>query len=160
MDTAVTRARRAHAHAWLLLWAALALHVAEEALTGFLDVFNPLLPRLRASTGIAVPQHRFGVWISVLIAVLLLLLLLTPLVRRGAPGMRAGSYLFAGLMVLNGCNHLLSPLYLDGRWLPGMYTSPPLIAASLWLMRQAHRSSRTERQPGGRRTARRGTGVR
>lgn len=146
MRMTVSGARRAHMHAWLLLWAALALHVAEEALTGFLDVFNPLLLRLRERTGIAIPQHRFGVWISVLICALLLLLLLAPLVRRGARGLRGGSYVFAGLMVLNGCNHLLSPLYLDGRWLPGMYTSPLLIAASLWLMRQAHRASRAERE--------------
>jgi protein-S-isoprenylcysteine O-methyltransferase Ste14 len=41
--------------------------------------------------------------------------------------------MFAGLMIANGVNHLASPLYL-GQFLPGQYTSPLLILASIWLI--------------------------
>ena len=40
-------------------------------------------------------------------------------------------------MIANGVHHLVSPLYL-GRFLPGQYTSPLLILASLWLIRKTY----------------------
>jgi hypothetical protein len=36
-----------HVQAWLLLAAVLAIHVVDEALTGFLDFYNPLVSRIR-----------------------------------------------------------------------------------------------------------------
>jgi hypothetical protein len=38
-----------HARAWSVLVAALALHVADEAATGFLDFYNPLVLSIRKS---------------------------------------------------------------------------------------------------------------
>ena len=63
-----------HARAWLLLDAALALHVVDEALTGFLDFYNPLIRQLRDRLGFwPMPTFRFGVWLSGLVAVVVFL---------------------------------------------------------------------------------------
>jgi hypothetical protein len=50
-----------HARAWLLLDAALAVHVADEALTGFLDFYNPLIRQLRNRPGFW-PMPTFTFW--------------------------------------------------------------------------------------------------
>ena len=39
--------------AWIAIWAALALHVADEAANGFLFIYNPTVTALR---------ERFGFW--------------------------------------------------------------------------------------------------
>ena len=137
------QAHRAHGRAWLLLCLLLAAHVFEEATTGFIEVFYPLLERLRERFGIPIPTPpRFEVWLAILIVVVSLLITLTPLVYRGARWLRTGSYVFAGLMIANGVNHLVSPIYL-GRFLPGHYTSPLLIAGSIWLIAKARRGFET-----------------
>ena len=40
-------AARAHERAWYFLVSALAIHVADEALTDFLSFYNPLVLRIR-----------------------------------------------------------------------------------------------------------------
>jgi hypothetical protein len=37
--------------AWIMMWMALAVHVTDEALTGFLSVYNPTVLALRAKLG-------------------------------------------------------------------------------------------------------------
>jgi protein-S-isoprenylcysteine O-methyltransferase Ste14 len=137
-DAAAATAVRAHPRAWLYLCAVLAAHCIEEALNGFLDVWNPFLAGVRARTGLPLPQFTFDGWLTSLAIGLAALTAMTPLVARGVPGFRAASYVFAGLMIANGVNHLASPLYL-GRFLPGQLTAPPLILASIWLILSARR---------------------
>ena len=49
--------------AWLWLVVALALHVIDEASTGFLDVYNPTVRALRERFGwFPMPEFRFDVW--------------------------------------------------------------------------------------------------
>jgi uncharacterized membrane protein len=126
---------RAHSRAWLALVGALGLHVIDEALTGFLDFYNPLVLSIRAGVPwFPMPTFTFGPWISGLAALVVLLALLTPAIRRGAPGTLVASWILASLMFLNGLGHLVGSVYF-GRWLPGATSAPLLLATSVWLAR-------------------------
>lgn len=130
-----------HARAWLLLVGALALHVADEALTGFLDFYNPLILRLRARLGWwPMPAFTFEVWLAGLVALVVILAALAPAVRRGTAGTRAASWMFSAIMFGNGVAHLAGSAYYQ-RWLPGATTAPLLLAASVALVvsTRAHR---------------------
>ena len=124
-----------HARAWLLLDAALAFHVVDEALTGFLDFYNPLVRQLRDRFGFwPMPTFTFGVWLSGLLAGVVILALLTPAVRRGVTGTRFLSWLLAVIMLGNGIAHLAGSVYYQ-RWLPGATSAPLLLIASIMLMK-------------------------
>jgi hypothetical protein len=123
-----------HARAWLFLVAALALHVLDEALTGFLDFYNPLVLQLRESLGFwPMPTFTFGVWLSGLVALVVILTVLTPAVRGGATGTRLVSWVLAVIMLGNGIAHLAGSVYYR-RWLPGATSAPLLLVASIRLM--------------------------
>jgi len=123
-----------HARAWLFLVAALALHVLDEALTGFLDFYNPLVLQLRESLGFwPMPTFTFGVWLSGLVTLVVILAVLTPAVRRGATGTRLVSWVLAVIMLGNGIAHLAGSVYYR-RWLPGATSAPLLLVASIMLM--------------------------
>src|SRR5688500_17409281 len=132
---------RAHAFAWVYLWAHLAAHVIEEAATGFPGVANAALAAWSRDFGLPLLQLVYGEWLGALIVVLATLIAMTPWVARGAAWAPAASYIFAGVMIANGVGHLLSPLYL-ARFLPGQFSSPLMIAAALWLIVQARRAER------------------
>ena len=124
--------------AWLLLVAALALHVIDEASTGFLDVYNPTVRALREQWGwFPMPEFRFGVWATGLAALVVALALLTPLIGRGPRTVQLAAVAFAGLMVLNGVGHIAGTI--AGRTvatvrferpMPGFWSSPLLIGAA------------------------------
>ena len=125
--------------AWLGLVVALALHVADEALTGFLDVYNPTVRALRERlVWFPMPEFRFEVWAMGLAAFVVGLALLTPLVERGPRVVRAAAVVVAGLMVLNGVAHIAGtvagrtvPTVRFERPMPGFWSSPLLIAAGV-----------------------------
>ena len=119
---------RALGLAWLYLCCQLAAHGVEEAMGGFVDVWNPVLASVRATTGLPLPQFQFNVWLECLVVVVLVLFGLTPFAFRNPASMTTASVVFGAIMILNGVNHLASPLYL-GRFLPGQFTSPLLIYA-------------------------------
>ena len=134
MTDAVPPAMR-HARAWLLLVAALALHVADEALTHFLEFYNPLVLRIRSRIAwFPMPTFEFDAWLTGLILVVIILGLLTPLVRRGAVGTRLASWILAVIMFFNGLGHLVGSAYFQ-RWLPGATSAPLLLVASVMLAR-------------------------
>jgi hypothetical protein len=119
--------------AWLLLVAALAVHVADEASTDFLEFYNPLVLSIRSGLAwFPMPTFSFGVWITGLGFLVLVLALLAPAVRRGAVATRAASWVFCVIMFMNGIGHLAGSLYFD-RWLPGATSAPLLLAGSLLL---------------------------
>jgi hypothetical protein len=112
----------------------LGLHVADEALTDFLSVYNPIVRNLRETLGwFPMPEFTFGVWLAGLCALVTLLLALSPLAYRGNRAVRLAAYPLAAIMFLNGVGHLVGSLYL-GRWAPGATTAPLLIVASTWLV--------------------------
>lgn len=128
--------------AWLALAAALALHVLDEALTGFLDVYNPTVLALRENAPwLPLPVFRFDVWLGGLIAGVLILLLLSKFAFRGAHWLRPPAFVLAVLMLFNGLSHIAATIM--GRTvesvrlagpMPGVYSSPVLVAASIWLL--------------------------
>jgi hypothetical protein len=121
--------------AWLALVIALGLHVTDEALTGFLDFFNPMVLSIRARRPwFPMPTFTFGPWLLGLVVLVAVLTALAPAVRRGGPWTRAASWIFALIMLLNGFGHLAGSLYFR-RWLPGATSAPLLLVSSVWLMR-------------------------
>jgi hypothetical protein len=120
--------------AWLALTAVLAAHVADEALTDFLSVYNPIVTALRERLGwFPMPTFTFGPWLTGLTILIVLLAAVSPLAYAGTPFIRAAAYPYAAIMLLNGVGHLVGSVYF-GRWLPGATTAPFLIVTSIGLL--------------------------
>ncbi len=124
--------------AWLALSLTLAVHVYDEAMHDFLSVYNPNARAIRARFPfLPLPVFSFGEWLAMLAVGIVLLMALTPLAFRGARALRVVAVpiaLLAGMA--NGALHLLASVYY-GRWMPGVYTAPLLLAAGGWLLREA-----------------------
>jgi len=127
---------------WLALCAAFALHIADESLTGFLSVYNPTVLNLRQRWAwFPMPTFEFRQWLVGLIVVCGILICLAPLAYAGARGLRPLAWIFAVIMLLNGLGHTLFsvlghtvPSVTFSRPAPGFYSSPLLLAASIWMM--------------------------
>ena len=120
--------------AWVAMTLALAAHVVDEAATGFLDVYNPIVLALRGRVPwFPMPVFAFNVWITGLCALVVLLFAAIPLARRRSPVAVIAAYPYAVLMLVNGVGHLAGSVYLH-RWAPGATTAPVLLAASIWLL--------------------------
>src|SRR5437870_2004120 len=75
--------------AWVLLCLALAVHVTDEASTGFLAVYNPTVVALRARLGFwPMPTFEFREWLTGLVFAVLVLLALSPFAFRGSRWIR------------------------------------------------------------------------
>src|SRR5712664_2579119 len=85
MDAAVTRASASPGNfglAWILLCLAFCAHVADEALTGFLNVYNPTVIAMRDRLAwFPMPTFEYREWLVGLIVANLILLALTPFAR-------------------------------------------------------------------------------
>jgi hypothetical protein len=135
--------------AWLVLCCALAIHVADEAATGFLSVYNASVLALRENLPwIPLPVFRFEMWLGGLILGIVLLLYLTRFLFRGSRWMRAAAYALTLIMLTNGLLHTLGTLL--GRTvstvhfprpMPGFYSTPLLLAASVYLLMQLRHSA-------------------
>ncbi|MBI4909800.1 MAG: hypothetical protein HY820_39650 [Acidobacteria bacterium] len=130
--------------AWVVLALAIALHVADEALTGFLSVYNPTVLELQRRLGWwPMPVFTFEGWLSGLVIAVLLLLALTPFAARNSGWWRKAAYVLAVLMIANAAGHTLGTIFgrtfaevQFSRPMPGFYSSPLLLAASVYLMVQ------------------------
>jgi hypothetical protein len=139
--------------AWVALCLALAAHVADEALTNFLSVYNPTVFALRERfPWFPLPVFRFEVWLTGLIALNLVLLSLSPFAFRRARWMRPLAYLFAAVMIGNGLGHTAGTVF--GRTvasvrferpIPGFYSSPILLLAAIFLLVQLRASRAGEK---------------
>jgi hypothetical protein len=121
--------------AWLTFTAALALHVLDEATHDFLSVYNPTVLALRARLPfLPLPTFTFAVWLTGLCAALALLACISPLAFRDTRWTRiAASPLGIVVGVFNASLHLLSSAYYH-RWMPGVYSSPFLLTAAVFLL--------------------------
>jgi hypothetical protein len=126
--------QRRWALAWAALCAAFALHVIDEAANDFLVWYNPNVLAIRARVPwLPIPTFTFGVWITGLTIAVLALAALTPLVRRGHRWLLPLAYLYAIVHTANAIAHI--SVSVAGRWFaPGVYSSPVLLAAALWLL--------------------------
>jgi hypothetical protein len=139
-------ARTRFGRAWLGLAGALALHVTDEALTDFLAVYNPAVRANRERwPWVPLPTFSFGVWIAGLAAGIVLLFALSPWAFRGTRWIVAVALPFSALMTANGLGHVGSSIYF-GRLMPGVYSSPVLIAAALFAFICAVRLVRVQRK--------------
>ena len=139
--------------AWVLLCLATGAHVTDEALTGFLFVYNPTVLALRARLPWwPMPTFEFRPWLVGLIVAVAVGLLLSPLAFRNARGFRPLAYFFAVMMLFNGLGHTLGTIFGQTvsevrfpRPMPGFYSSPLLLAASIYLLVQLRRSAAAAR---------------
>ena len=135
--------------AWVLLCLAVAAHVTDEALTGFLSVYNPTVLAVRARLPWwPMPTFGFREWLTGLIVAVAVGLALSPLAFRNARAWRPFAYVMVVLTLLNGLGHTLGTIF--GRTvpevrfprpMPGFYSSPLLLAASIYLLVQLRRSA-------------------
>jgi hypothetical protein len=119
---------------------ALAVHVLDEAANDFLSVWNPAVVRIRRVIPLLpLPTFAFHVWLGGLVLAVVLLLLLSPYAFRGRRWMVPVSYAFAVLMIGNGLFHLTVSIV--GAWfMPGVYSSPLLLAAGAHLLVRVRRA--------------------
>ena len=130
-----------NARAWLAMVMSVALHVTDEALTGFLPFYNAQVLALRTRLGFfPAPTFTFPIWITGLTLAVLIGLALTRVVARGGRMIRIVCGVFSLLMVGNACGHMLGSVYF-GRLLPGFWSSPVLITTSLWMMSRVMRGN-------------------
>lgn len=131
---------RARGWAWVSLALAIAVHVLDEATHDFLALYNPTAEAIRRAVPfLPVPVFTFPVWIGGLAAGVALMLAVSPSVFKGARWARPACYILSVLMVFNGLGHAASSLYL-GRPAPGVYSSPLLVAISVWLFLMTRRA--------------------
>ncbi len=140
--------------AWFALCVAFALHILDEASTGFLGVYNPTVTVLRQRWGwFPMPTFGFREWLIGLMIGCGLLFCLSPVAARGMSGLRPLAWLYAGIMLLNGLSHTLFSILGHtvstvkfARPAPGFYSSPFLLVASVWLMLRLRRTARVDFQ--------------
>jgi hypothetical protein len=113
---------------------AVALHVLDEASTGFLPFYNTLAQSLRAILGLSFPpMFSFGAWLGGLIAAIIISFALTPLVSRGGRFIRILTTAVGMMMVVNALGHMLGSVYL-GRLMPGFWSSPFLLVTAAYVV--------------------------
>ncbi len=140
--------------AWFALCVAFALHILDEASTGFLAVYNPTVSILRERwSWFPMPTFEFREWLAALVVACGVLFCLTPVAARGMRGLRPLAWVYAVIMFLNGLGHTLFSILghtvaavTFPRPAPGFYSSPFLFVASLWLMVRLRRTAGVEFQ--------------
>jgi len=136
--------------AWLLLCLAFCAHVADEALTGFLPIYNATVLAMRSQyKWFPMPPFEFRDWLTGLIVANIVLQLLTPFAFRNAWWLRPLAYFYATVHLLNGTGHTLATIFGRtassihiSRPAPGFYSSPLLFAGSIYLFMRLRASRR------------------
>ena len=153
-EDAIERSSRLGA-AWLILCFAIAMHVLDEALSGFLSVYNPTVLALRLRLPwLPLPVFTFRSWLLGLSMGVVILLLFSKFVVRGVRWSMVLAYVLALLMIVNAAMHMVGTglghtvaSVRFARPMPGFYSSPLLLGSSIYLLVQLRHSC----QPGGRR---------
>jgi hypothetical protein len=139
---------------WLALTIAFALHVLDEALTGFLDIYNPTVTAMRARFAwFPMPTFEFREWLIGLTVAVTVCFALTPLASRNARGLRPLAWFYALIMFFNAIGHTATTILGHtvasvsvARPAPGFYSSPLLFIGSAWLIVQL-RKTKSGRNP-------------
>lgn len=136
--------------AWIFVWLALALHIADEAANGFLFIYNPTVTALRERFGFwPMPTFTFQEWLTALAVGILLLAALTPFAFRNAAWMRPIIYFCAIVLILNACGHTLATIFGRtastvhfSRPAPGFISSPILLGAGIYALIQLRKTQK------------------
>jgi hypothetical protein len=119
-----------------------AVHVFDEAIHGFLSIYNPIVASIRRQYPFLLfPTFSFQQWLMFLVGVIIILLALSLYAFWEARWMKPLSYLFSGVMILNGLLHITGSIAW-GEKIPGVYSSPLLIAAGIYLFISARKAIR------------------
>jgi hypothetical protein len=133
------QAKHSFGYAWLLLCVALSIHVLDEALTDFLSVYNPAVQAIRKRFPLLpLTVFSFRVWLGGLAGAVALAFCVTPLAFGGSGFVVAAAYPLGILMAGNALGHIGASIY-RRRFMPGVYSSPLLLLASLYLLICAER---------------------
>ena len=118
--------------AWLLLCLVLAVHVAEETLTGFLPVYNQMAQAIRGLFPfLPVPTLSLTVWLSATIGLVAALTALAPLAYRGLALMRVATIGLSLVALANVTGHVGGSIF-AGQPMPGVYSTPLLATAGVY----------------------------
>src|SRR5260370_37865382 len=117
--------------AWFLLCLAFCAHVADEALTGFLPIYNATVLAMRSQyKWVPMPTFEFREWLTGLIVANVVLFLLTPFAFRNAWWARPLTYVYSGVHLLNAIGHTVATIFGQtvstipfARPAPGFYSS-------------------------------------
>ena len=135
--------------AWVALCAVLGLHILDEASTHFLSIYNPTVLAMRAKLGFwPMPTFEFREWLSGLITAIVIFFALSPLAFRNVRWIRPVFYFVAIVAgVLNALGHTTATILgltvssvRFPRPAPGFYSSPLLLAVSIYLLVQLRRT--------------------
>jgi len=135
--------------AWMAIWAALALHVADEAANGFLFIYNPTVTALRERFGFwPMPNFTLEEFLTDLGIGVFVLALLTPFAFRNSGWMRPVIYFSAiVLCIANACGHTLGTILGHSvstvhfsRPAPGCISSPILLFVGIYALVQLRRT--------------------
>lgn len=133
------RAAFRHGLAWVGLCLALAAHIADEALGVFFSLYDPATRSLGQHLPfLQLPAFTFEVWLTIAVEAVIVLLILSPFAFCGARWMATLSYPFAVVTCFNGLSHVAASAFLL-RAVPGLYTSPLLLAGAGGLLLSVHR---------------------
>lgn len=138
------------AYPWVALTIAFALHVLDEATTGFLSVYNPTVLAVRRHWAwFPMPTFQFRVWLVGLIIGVAICFALTPVAARGAGWFRPLAWLYAVIQFSNAMGHTIATILghtvhsvTFPRPAPGFYSSPLLFIGSVWLMVRLWKTAR------------------
>ena len=123
-----------NALSWFLMVSAVALHVVDEALTGFLPFYNQLMKELGEEIGFfPMPSFSLGSWLTGLIIAIMIGYSLIPFVIRGGRFIRVFTTVLGLLMIVNALGHFFGSIYF-GKILPGMWSSPFLLLAAFYVV--------------------------
>jgi hypothetical protein len=155
MIDASSQASSGFGRAWFALTVAFALHVLDEAATGFLNVYNPTVTAMRARfTWFPMPTFGFREWLVGLIAGVAFCFALTPFAARNAYWLRPLAWFYGLIMFLNGIGHTLFTILgrtvasvTFSRPAPGFYSSPFLLIGSIWLITRLWKTASGVRLP-------------
>jgi hypothetical protein len=128
--------------AWLLLNLAFYLHAYEEAVTGFLPIYNQTASGIRARVPwLPIPVFSRREWLRRLALGMAFMLAFSPAVYWGArwtnPLIRAVSGIMLGNALLHVAGTIRGRTFSSVQFrrpMPGFYSSPLLVAASLNLL--------------------------
>lgn len=128
--------------AWVALTVAFALHVVDEASTGFLNVYNPTVAALRDRWNwFPMPLFGYREWLVGLIVAVAVCSTFTPVAARNARWLRPLAWIYALIMLFNSFGHTIVTILghtvaaiAVSRPAPGFYSSPLLLIGSIWLM--------------------------
>ncbi|UCG26985.1 MAG: hypothetical protein JSV24_08390 [Bacteroidales bacterium] len=121
-------------HAWILLTSVFALHVIDEAVFDFLPFYNSFVTNAKEKLSFfPFPNFTFALWLSGLIAVIIILFVLSKFAYRITGWIIKVSVIYGIIMFINGILHFVASVYFS-KPIGGVYSSPLLIIGSIYLL--------------------------